>query len=858
MKIEIKTYERENYLSYDQSTRQTLINELIFSDHEEKSYLLKQLYLTEPNFQIKSQIRHGLDKANAAKITTALPASDSKQRIKNALLSSDEKLRHRAMIFLVDNKRVDFLEMTRALEKEINDPYLEATNIKLLALNPVQNLQEILSYLDSKDKRVINATLEILGQIGTTAAIATLIQLMSHHNRFIQKSSAILVSRVKPEQLRHVVAKMVTSEHVQYRISAAQMLGLLEIHKRSEMLETLMHDPDERVCSMAEKTNQRIINGQASREITLPPTSPSTSKESRSLEEIKHDLKSENDPKTIATILRQLNKAEGSIEEKIALLKTYMGNADARVRANALECLIGFYQREQLHSFLPYLKDPNHRVIGNTIVALCEPEHCPDEFYEQVEQALNRLIDNHAQRGCLTAIYCMDLCRDRRFLPILQKLRNSNFSEIAEKALAALKTWAPPSDVDLEIKEEEKLDDEHAIQSATILPETTLRAQENSKTLFIPCERCGFLNLPNSHTCSQCATLLGADTPSSARESAALNTTQDSTNDVPSSQEEDRSKAQKSKPKINKETLDKDLNSEQSSKAKTSDYVYAGFFIRLCAWLIDTLIIMVTALILSIIFGIWLISWMSKIGLGELYASISNLVGQILGYAVAIGYYLIFESSKEHRATPGKIICGLQLMDEDGECLSVKKSLIRYFHKILSMLTIVGYLMIMWRAKKQGLHDILSKTYVIEAKKPVLPKWLIITGTLLCCFIFLSLMVFAIAAPNLRIARELSNLRACYANQKMIFGAVKMYHLDTGEKKVIESRADLEVLVTARYLQALPMDPGRREKPNSYQSDEVGNVWCEHHGPINKCTPSRSRRCESAWERTTGVRVRRF
>ena len=90
----------------------------------------------------------------------------------------------------------------------------------------------------------------------------------------------------------------------------------------------------------------------------------------------------------------------------------------------------------------------------------------------------------------------------------------------------------------------------------------------------------------------------------------------------------------------------------------------------------------------------------------------------------------------------------------------------------------------------------------------------------------------AIAIPNFRQAREKSNQRACYANQKTILGAIEMYNLDNGTQMVIEGEGELVQLAKDKYLQSVPKDPGCKNQAN-YKSDKVGNVWCLYHGTID-------------------------
>jgi type II secretion system protein G len=96
----------------------------------------------------------------------------------------------------------------------------------------------------------------------------------------------------------------------------------------------------------------------------------------------------------------------------------------------------------------------------------------------------------------------------------------------------------------------------------------------------------------------------------------------------------------------------------------------------------------------------------------------------------------------------------------------------------------------------------------------------------------------AIAIPNFRQAREKSNMRACYANQKTILGALEMYNLDTGEQKTIANQGDLDTLAKAKYLQSVPKDPGCISGKDNYKSNKEGDVWCEFHGAIDGCVGS--------------------
>jgi len=118
--------------------------------------------------------------------------------------------------------------------------------------------------------------------------------------------------------------------------------------------------------------------------------------------------------------------------------------------------------------------------------------------------------------------------------------------------------------------------------------------------------------------------------------------------------------------------------------------IYAGFWRRVGATLIDTIIIMIPAVII-------------------------NTFIPFIGYVVTFFYKPIFESSVL-QATPGKAIMEISVVDENGDRLSFKKAFIRYLASFLSGLLLgFGYLMNLFTEKKQTLHDIIAETVVIKA-----------------------------------------------------------------------------------------------------------------------------------------------
>ena len=124
---------------------------------------------------------------------------------------------------------------------------------------------------------------------------------------------------------------------------------------------------------------------------------------------------------------------------------------------------------------------------------------------------------------------------------------------------------------------------------------------------------------------------------------------------------------------------------------------YSGFWRRLLAYIIDSLILALP---------------------GLLAGGVIRHFGVSIGMNVVLGffYYPFFESSIMC-ATPGKALMGMMVLSERGERISFKTAVIRYFLRYLSALVCyIGYLMQLFTLKRQTLHDMISATTVIDSE----------------------------------------------------------------------------------------------------------------------------------------------
>ena len=138
---------------------------------------------------------------------------------------------------------------------------------------------------------------------------------------------------------------------------------------------------------------------------------------------------------------------------------------------------------------------------------------------------------------------------------------------------------------------------------------------------------------------------------------------------------------------------------------------YVGFWRRFVAYIIDGIILGWIGLVLGIVLGIVLI-----VGHASTFSANSgfNCLTDLISLAIAIGYFAGFESSSA-QATPGKSVMGAIVVDANGDRISFGRAILRYLGKILSVLILcLGMIMVGFTEKKQGLHDMIAGTYVIE------------------------------------------------------------------------------------------------------------------------------------------------
>ncbi|HUW07578.1 MAG TPA: RDD family protein [Williamwhitmania sp.] len=151
---------------------------------------------------------------------------------------------------------------------------------------------------------------------------------------------------------------------------------------------------------------------------------------------------------------------------------------------------------------------------------------------------------------------------------------------------------------------------------------------------------------------------------------------------------------------------------------------YAGFWLRLAAFIIDSFILQLAGgiialpIILTMVGGIIAASQQPETTT-KVIGIISVVAGSILLLVLiflTIGwlYYAIMESSTP-QGTLGKMAVGIKVTDMQGNRITFARATGRFFGKIISkMILYVGFIMAGFTEKKQALHDIMADCLVVR------------------------------------------------------------------------------------------------------------------------------------------------
>jgi len=159
---------------------------------------------------------------------------------------------------------------------------------------------------------------------------------------------------------------------------------------------------------------------------------------------------------------------------------------------------------------------------------------------------------------------------------------------------------------------------------------------------------------------------------------------------------------------INTNELVKVEGQETTRESDTISIRYAGFWMRFWAYLLDLIVVgSIERLIIKPIFRALEIPLIEF----NMFAPIS--------IASAIIFYLYFVlMTKYFNQTLGKMVFGIKVIDLKNDKLSWGTILFReWIGRFISATVVIGYIIVAFLPKKQGLHDLFTETSVIHVER---------------------------------------------------------------------------------------------------------------------------------------------
>ena len=147
----------------------------------------------------------------------------------------------------------------------------------------------------------------------------------------------------------------------------------------------------------------------------------------------------------------------------------------------------------------------------------------------------------------------------------------------------------------------------------------------------------------------------------------------------------------------------------------------AGFWRRTLAAILDSILL---TILLSPAYLLWVYPAAIKLeGQDASEIDPTAALGFLLGFlafyllsALVTWAYFGFLESSAYQASLGKMALGIRVTDQDGRRLSLAKATTRRVARMLTDFTLgIGYLMVVWTARRQALHDKMVSTLVVRS-----------------------------------------------------------------------------------------------------------------------------------------------
>ena len=151
--------------------------------------------------------------------------------------------------------------------------------------------------------------------------------------------------------------------------------------------------------------------------------------------------------------------------------------------------------------------------------------------------------------------------------------------------------------------------------------------------------------------------------------------------------------------------------------AATGEVRYAGFWRRVLAYIVDFAVLMLFSWIVHAILGIPMfdVEYYTTGSAEEVAAAMeqsysASIINLLVGWL-----YFAGSETWGPQGTLGKLVLGVKVTDLRGGRIGFGRASIRYWGKLISLIILgIGFLMVAFTARKQGLHDMMAGCLVVK------------------------------------------------------------------------------------------------------------------------------------------------
>lgn len=338
-------------------------------------------------------------------------------------------------------------------------PFLEHANPRVRA-NAIESLEmtgsvkvypHIIARLDDEDNRVRANAVKALKNLGSANTLKILRAMVNSGRVSMQASAAYAFQFFPSEENAELLAKLYEIDNQSVKNNAIKSLKKFS-EKKMALADTLINKIDpaaalfednldnfEREIMSASKS---AAGGGGKENAASPLEDPDPSRRLAAISSaMKNDapnagslffdlLKKEKDNKILATLIINLGRLQ--YRPSLPMITDYLGAADDRCRANAVEAIKLIDDRDALKKVVPLLNDHNNRVKANAIIAL------KGNKVVDTMKPLREMVASQDEMMQRSAFYTITELEDERCFELLLDLEKSKFKEVAANATGCI------------------------------------------------------------------------------------------------------------------------------------------------------------------------------------------------------------------------------------------------------------------------------------------------------------------------------------------------------------------------------------------------------------------------------------